>query len=254
MSKINNQSSLTSKYVLPDQSHHNYEVQSNVSSTENMTISFKKERTTAKNFAQPQDEIEQTLKLTNDSEYAISNISIIEKISSGASFVAGSVKIDGVPFETYDITKSFGINKLEPNESSTITFTIKIDDGPTTDTITSYSQIAYIVNDLENFDESTDAIQISLKKPDVVIEKSANKNYVVKNDTIVFTNKITNKGDIPVQNVVFKDVLPSEVEFVAGSVLIDQEENLDANPLEGINLKDLQPGDSTEVKFSVLVK
>lgn len=96
--------------------------------------------------------------------------------------------------------------------------------------------------------------EILLQKPDVVIEKSANRNYVVKNDTIGFTNKITNKGDIPVQEVVFKDILPSDVEFVAGSVLIDQEENLDANPLVGINLKDLQPGDSTEVKFSVLVK
>ncbi len=96
--------------------------------------------------------------------------------------------------------------------------------------------------------------EILLQKPDVVIEKNANKNYVVKNDTIGFTNKITNKGDIPVQDVVFKDVLPSDVEFVAGSVLIDQEENIDANPLVGINLKDLQPGDSTEVKFSVLVK
>lgn len=254
MSKINNQSSLTSKYVLPDQSSQSFEAQSNVSSTENMSVSFLKVRTTAKNFAQPQDEIEQTLKLTNESEYTISNISIIEKISSGATFVTGSVKIDGVPFEAYDITKSFGINKLEPNESSTITFSIKIDDSPTTDTITSYSQIGYIVNDLENFDESTNTIQILLQKPDIVIEKSANRNYVVKNDTIVFTNKITNKGDIPVQDVVFKDVLPSDVEFVAGSVLIDQEENLDANPLVGINLKDLQPGDSTEVKFSVLVK
>lgn len=59
-----------------------------------MTQSFLKEKSSAKKFASPGDEIEQTITLTNNSDYEITNIQIQDELSAGANFKAGSLTVD----------------------------------------------------------------------------------------------------------------------------------------------------------------
>lgn len=89
--KITNQSNLTSQITLPDDTTEQVSTDSNISETENMTTSFLKVKSSAKTYAKPNEEVEQTIVLTNNSEYDIFDVSIIDTISVGATFKEGSV-------------------------------------------------------------------------------------------------------------------------------------------------------------------
>ena len=86
MAKINNTSTVTYKYTLPDTTVKSSSANSNFSSTENMTTSFTKVKSANKTYAMAGDEIQITLVLTNNSDYDITDISIKDTIDTKATF------------------------------------------------------------------------------------------------------------------------------------------------------------------------
>lgn len=253
MSKITNQSSLTSKYSLPDSSEEESEVQSNISSTEYMTDSFKKVRSSAKQFGNPGEEIVQTLLLTNNSEYEITNINIKDTIGTGATFKAGSVEIDGTPQADYDPITGFTIDSLAKYASTSITYTITIDDAPTTDNINIISDITYSVNEIDNLEEKSNIVSIQIGTQNVKIVKTSDLSVVIAGQTLTFQNEIHNEGNYVNTNLVFKDPIPAGTTFIEDSVEIDNEVKAGLNPATGFPLNDLNPGDKIVVKFKVKV-
>lgn len=135
---ITNQSNITSKFVLPDQSEQENSSDSNISSTENMTETFEKVKSYAKEYAMPGEAITQTLVLTNNSEYDVTMVNITDRLSEGATFKAGSVEIDGTPYEEYDPETGFELPEdiTGGGGSTTVTFAIVIDEGTSVESIT----------------------------------------------------------------------------------------------------------------------
>lgn len=252
MAKITNKSTLTSKYVTPDGQQLDYQVESNESSTENMTTSFVKQKTSAKEFGFPKDEIQQVLVLTNNSEFPITNIVVSDSISSGAKFLAGSVLIDSVSQPTFNIT-GFNLPKdLQPNDSTTITYTLVIDESPAVTQISVVSNIEYQV-DGQSFAESSNTATIALQTQEIVIQNTADKTAVISGQKITFQNDISNKGTVTNTQVMFRSPIPTGTTFVEGSVEIDGQTKQDFNPDTGFMLEELGVGANTTVKFSVMV-
>lgn len=254
MSKITNKSSITSKYTMPDSTSHTYSAESNVSTSEYMTDSFLKVRSSAKTSGVPTQVISQTLVLTNNSEYEISNIKITDTIGTGATFVDGTLKIDNQTMPTYDPTLSFelGKNLSQNGGTSTITYDIAIDADASVTQLSTISSISYDVNEM-TFSERSNSVLISIVNEKITIVKSASALAVVSGQTITFTNVITNEGNMTNTNIMFYDPIPEGTTFIQNSVKIDGVSKDLFDPQVGFAIDDLGAGQSTTVTFDVSV-
>lgn len=254
MSKITNKSNITSKYTMPDSTSHTYSAESNVSTSEYMTDAFLKVRSSAKTSGVPTQTISQTLVLTNNSEYEISNIKITDTIGTGATFVDGTLKIDNQTMPTYDPTLSFELGKsLSQNGgTSTITYDIAIDADASVTQLSTISSIRYDVNEM-TFSERSNSVLISIVNEKITIVKSASALAVVSGQTITFTNVITNEGNMTNTNIMFYDPIPEGTTFIQNSVKIDGISKDSFDPQIGFAIDDLGAGQSTTVTFDVSV-
>lgn len=253
MSKITNQSSLTSKYTLPDNTQKESEVQSNISSTEYMTDSFTKVRSSAKDFGSPGDELVQTLVLTNNSEYEITNIRVIDTIGDGATFKDGTLEVKGVARADESPITGFTIDSMAQNDSVTVTYTITIDSLPTTDVVNLVSDITYSVNEATDLTEKSNIVSIDIGEQVVTITKTSDMSVVISGQTLTFQNTIRNNGDYVNTDLVFKDPIPAGTTFITDSVEINNEIKPGLDPSTGFPLDDLNPGDEIVVRFKVKV-
>lgn len=253
MTAIKNTSTITSRYVLPDQTQRDYNASSNESVTENMTTSFIKQRSTAKDYGFVSDEVEQTLTLTNNSNSTIENIRIAEAITDNASFKAGSMTVDGTPYDTLQPSSYTLPKSIAPNATCEVKYKIVVGPKTESDVINMQSTITYDVVDVQDLTEQTNACTVDVVENLITIEKSADKKAVTSKQTLLFTNVITNKGNLPNNSVMFQDTLPDGVQFVADSVHVDGVQKTGANPADGISLEDMAPGKEITVTFQVTV-
>lgn len=93
---ITNQSSVQYSYTLPDGEVQTETKQSNVVTTEILTYSFTKVKSSNKTFLQEGETATQSVVLTNNSLYNLSNIFFSDTMFNGASHVKGSVVVNGV--------------------------------------------------------------------------------------------------------------------------------------------------------------
>lgn len=254
MAKITNQSSLTSKYTLPDGGEEVNNIQSNISQTENMTLSFTKERKSAKDYGFAKDSILQTLTLTNSSDYEITDVRIKDNISAGGTFKTGSLKIDETPYPDYDPVTGFTLpSSIGVSQSSVITYELEIAEEPQSDIINVQSTITYSVNEVDDLVENSNIVEISIKTESITIEKTSTKSVVIKGQTLTFQNVVKNNGNLTNTEVVFKDDIPEGATFVENSVYIDNENKVGYDPAVGFTLEDLTPGAVVTILFDVTI-
>lgn len=255
MAKITNISTVTSKYSLPDGTQRNSLTNSNTSETENMTLSLLKERSTERNFGLAGDEIKQTIKLTNNSTYGITDVTVTDAISANATYKVGSVYINGTPSPDSDPTAGITLDQIDQSGGEAIiTYDLVIDNNPTTDLTSAQATIVYTVAERDNLSEKTNKNDIEIETQSIVIEMNSDKAAVISGDTLTFQNVIKNEGSLPNTDIVFKSELPEELSFISDSVTIDGETKSALDPTTGFPLDDMQPGTTTTVNFSATVR
>lgn len=254
MAKINNTSTVSYKYTLPDLTEKSGSVNSNISSTENMTTSFTKVKSADKDFGVLGDTIKLTLILTNNSDYPITDIKIKDTIDSKATFSAGSVEIDGTPYVDYNPVTGFTL----PSELSasggttTITYSIVLKtDKPATDVYNFISDITYSVNEVTDLNEKSNLLTLELVNPTLTITKTASKDSALQGEQVTYTSVIKNDGNVAHTLITFSDPIPAGTTFVNGSVKIDGITQPTYNPETSFSLNDLQIGAETKVEFAV---
>lgn len=255
MAKITNTSTVTSKYSLPDGSQRSSQVNSNTSETENMTLSLLKERSTEQTYGLPGDEIKQTIKLTNNSSYDITDVTVTDSIGANATFKAGSVTINDTPSADANPLTGIEIDQIAQSGGvATITYILVIDDAPSTDQISAQATINYTVAERDNLIETTNKNEISIELQKITIEMTSDKSAVISGDTLIFQSVVTNAGNLANTDIVFKSELSEELIFVAESVAIDGVTKTSLDPTVGFPLDDMQPGAKTTINFSAKVK
>lgn len=253
MATITNVSNLQSKYTY-DEQEFEVNTQSNETSTEVVTINFMKVRTGSMDIVMSGSVVNQTLTLTNKSEYEITNISIKDTITGDAVYRDGSVYVDGTSYIGYNPVNGFTLPvSIKAGNSATITYTIVVNDDATND-ITTTSQVTYSAGEAKNIIENSNTLRLSLARQEISLKLENDKSAVVKGSRLTYQNVITNMGNVRNIAINFKDDLPDMVEFVEGSVKVDGEARSTANPVSGFVVGNIDAGQSIIVTFDVMVK
>jgi len=251
MAKLINQSNVTASYVMPDQTVMQVNAKSNESATENMTTSFEKQRTSAKTIVMPLEEIEQTLTLTNTSEYAIFNINVQDILGAGIKFKEGSVFVDDVSFPDYDPVAGILLDDLDPQSTMVIKYVVVVDENPSVTNTDIKSKITYSVNEVLDLEEFSNDVTLYLSNNSITLNLSADKSVLTSGQQIQYKIEIENKGNMKNSQIVFVDNLPAETTFQKGSVKIDGVAFDTFDPGVGFEITDLEPNQKVTVTFVV---
>ena len=251
---ILNKSTVTGKYVNPDQTETEFTVESNESSTEYMTESFSKVKSSSKNYATKGEELTQTITLTNNSQYPITNIRIKDTLDSDATITAGSVEVDGVAKAEFDPVAGFELeDELAKSAETVITYKITINEDAQLEIIHNKATITYDVNEITDLEEDTNTVEIQVVNGKLELIKTSDKSAVISGNTLTFMIEVKNSGNSKATGLTFRDPIPTGTKFVENSVKIDEVVQDSFNPDTGFALSDLDPGQSIKVSFDVMV-
>ena len=254
---ISNKSNIAFNYVLPDGQTLPAEFDSNTVNTEILTYSVPKIKTGDKTFLQEGETSVHTVVITNNSQTQLFNQIFKDAMSGGATYVAGSVTVNGVSQPTYDLIAGFALPALNPGQAATVTYTIKANDPMTQTPVTNNATLNYTVDDPArgnvNFSENTNTIAVDIISNRLTNVKSVDKAFAVKGDNLHYTSIITNTGTLAKTDLVFTDPIPVRTTFTAGSVKINGATYPAYNPQTGFDLPDLAVGEAVTVEFDVKV-
>lgn len=254
---ITNQSNVTFLSVLPGGGTVPGDQDSNIVTTETMTTTFSKVKSTQDAFIREGENTTQSITLTNNTSFIIKNLFFNDSLATGASHVAGSVIIDGVSYPNYDLVAGFALPDLPVGGSTTIGYTVLADNPKTQDTVDNFATVNYSVDDpisgTRNFTENTNTVTFAVISTRLDVVKSVDKGVAVSGETLNYTSIITNNGSQTATNLVFSDILQAGLTFVAGSVKIDNVSFPGYNPITSFALPNLNPGESVRVDFQALV-
>ena len=249
---ITNQSNVQFSFTLPDGTTETQNVDSNIVTTEILTYSFTKVKSTNKLFLREGEQAEQTVVYTNNSQSTITNLFFKDVMTSGASNVVGTVTINGVSFPAHDVFTGFALPDMSPNDVTTVKYTILSNNPKTEDNVVNYANLDYAVNGT-SFNENTNLVTIPLVSTRLTVVKQVDKAFAVKGDTLHYTSTVTNTGTLAKTNLIFTDTIPAGTTFVVGSVRVNGASQPAYNPQNGFALPNLNVGEVATVEFDVVV-
>ena len=254
---IPNQSNATFNYVLPDGQTIAAEIDSNVVNTEILTYSVPKIKSGDKTFLQEGETSVHTVVITNNSQTELFNLVLKDTMSSGATYVAGSVTVNGVAQPSYDPAAGFPLPDLAVGQALASAKTIPPNNPtpppPDTNSATLDNPSDDPARSDVNFSENTNTVTVQIISNRISNVKSVDKTYAVRGDTLHYTSVITNTGTLLKTDLVFSDPIPAGTTFVNGSVKINGASFPAYNPQTGFALPDLASGDAVTVEFDVTV-
>ena len=254
---VTNQSNVKYSYTIPGEPTKSGEEYSNPVETEILSSAISKVKTSDKTVIAEGETAHQTVVITNNSGVTLQNVTFKDVMSGGATYVPGSVAINGVAQPSYDLITGFPLPNIPAGGSVSVTYTI-IDDNPLTTTpVTNYATITYTVNDPNRgpvtYSENTNEVSIQIVSVRMTNVKSVDKGVAVSGETLHYTSVITNTGTVNKTNLTFIDPIPAGTTFVPGSVKINGTSYPAYNPNAGFALPDLAAGESVTVEFDVKV-
>ena len=142
-----------------------------------------------------------TTEITNTGSETDINMIFQDKINKYCSFVPGTVAIDGVVYENYNPNNSFSLVDLPPNAKTSITFSVLVNTlSPNTvvenGALVTFSYLfnQYIIPITKTILSNTTSIQIQFT--DIVGRRTSDNYYPNIGDTVTYTLKLTNIGNI----------------------------------------------------------
>ncbi len=253
---IPNQSSVSYLSVLPDGSTVPGQRDSNIVTTEIISTTFSKVKTTPTAFIGEGDSTTQTIVLTNNTNYVIKNLFFNDTLAAGATHVPSTVIIDNVAYPGYDIVAGFSLPDLAVGASTSIVYTVIADNPKTQDTVDNYGTVNYSIDTelgRRDFTENTNTVTFAVISTRLNVVKSVDKTVAIKGEVLNYKSVITNAGSQTVTDVVFSDILEAGLTFVTDSVKIDNVSYPGYNPISSFSLPDIAPGGSVTVDFQALI-
>lgn len=249
---ITNQSNVQFTYTLPDGGSATENRDSNPVNTEVLTDNFTKIKSSNKTFVKEGEIAEQTVVFTNGTTQSLSNLFFKDIMSGGATYVAGSVTINGTSYPAHDLAVGFSLPDMAPNDVVTVKYNILSNNPLTENTVVNNGNLAYSAGNF-NFNENTNQVTIIVLSSRIGIVKEVDKAVAVRGDILHYTNTVLNTGTTTKTALVFKDNIPAGSTFVVGSVKINSINYPAYNPQTGFGLPDLAVGQSVVVEFDVEV-
>lgn len=212
------------------------------------------------NYVAIKDIITYTITLNFKGRGRVSNIVIRSFPPEEVEFVYGTVVIDGEEQKTLSPQSGVCLLVGEMNRTYKISFKVKLIKAPPKGILENRATISYdyfeIGNGLpQSLMENTNTVKTIVNTVDFFgdnIKKYLSDKFVEINDEIEYIYEIKNGGNIVGGNVVLREDIPRELEFVEGSVVINDIPFKYVNPCDGISLGSIRSGEEICVKFKVL--
>lgn len=145
--KISVQSNVTYNAMIPNEGATHGELSRNTVNTENVSNAILKEFTTSKNMVKAGEVVHNKVTVTNNSAAQLIYTFISNPTPNGASYVAGSVKVNGVVQANKDMISGFYLPNLNTGDTVTIEYDLKVDDPATVNPIVDVSEFQYTINE-----------------------------------------------------------------------------------------------------------
>ncbi|MEG2810939.1 MAG: DUF3794 domain-containing protein [Clostridium sp.] len=218
------------------------------------------EKAVDKAYADFGEEVEYTLTITNTGNVDAENVTLIDSIPSGTTFVPGSVTVGGVPQPGEDPSVGVNVGTIAPGASVVVTFKVLVGNTfpvPNPFLNSGFAQYEYRVDPAGGTTSATspdsNVVETTVSNASLDIVKSVDKSYAKPGDEIEYTISVTNTGNTTALGVVLTDIVPSGTTFAPGSVTINAVATPGADPNVGINLGNIPAGGTVTVTFKVLI-
>ncbi len=199
-----------------------------------------------------------TVTINNTGNANCFNVFFKDIIQADASFVAGSVKIDGTSYSNYNPNTGFNLNDIAGYGSCLVTFSVTVQTLPSDYYIYNFATIDYkYYIDPSNppvvVEGRTNTVSTKINLGSLTPTKSVNKAYATIDDLVTYTVSVANTGNTLAKNVNFRDVIPAGLTFVQGSVTINGTSYTGYNPYNSFTLGNIVSGDTVVVTFEAIV-
>ena len=179
-------------------------------------------------------------------------------VQSNASFVTGSVKVNGVAHADYNPNTGFYLDDVPGYGSTVVTFAVTVQSVPSGYTIFNKATGGYKyyidpANPPVIAEGTTNTVTTQINVGSLTATKAVSKAYATLEDVLTYTVNIVNAGNVVSKNVNFRDVLPAGLTFVAGSVTIKGTSYPNYNPYASFTLGNILAGDTVAIKFDATV-
>ena len=217
---VNNASAEFTFVPLPDNPPISSNASSNDVSTQINQAVIAVDKAADSSFVGLEDILTYTLTLQNTGNVPASNIVLTDILPNGTTFIAGSVT--GATGTPAALTLA---NPIPIGGSAVVTFQVLTDaalPNPNPLLNSASATFNYTVDPAQpdggtgTSDSNTAETQVNSAIISTI--KTADKSFANVGDTITYTITVSNSGNVPANNVVLTDALPTGVSFIAGSL------------------------------------
>ncbi len=207
------------------------------------------------------DTLHYTVTISNDKSAAgtLRNAIMSDTLSQHLGFVYGSVLVDGentkYNFDVKTGLLSVNVGDIAPGGSRKVSFAAIVKDTAYGETLSNTAILS--ADNSEDVPVTDTSTKVEDGKPGLTAKKSVDKTQAKVGDTLTYTITAKNAEDAtaPLENATLSDTLPSFVDFVQGSVMVDGASghySFDNGTLT-VDLGDVEPGTEKTVTFQVTV-
>lgn len=197
------------------------------------------------------DTVTYSVQVTNSGIAPVNNIQFSDPIPAGASFVTGSVTVNGVPQPTANPAGGISLGTLAPGASATVTFSIRVDAIPPSGQLSNRSTVSFTSGAFSSTTFSNTVVT-PVFQAILSATKTASTQNATVGDTVSYTVTVSNTGNYGAQ-INLTDNIPAGTILVPNSVIVNGQPLPAANPATGISAGTVAAGATTTITFSVVI-
>ncbi|PEY75065.1 beta strand repeat-containing protein [Bacillus thuringiensis] len=259
LNPISNSASTTYHYVVdPSQPPVTTSNQSNTTTTQINNATLTAQKNSNVSTVDIGQDITYTVTITNSGNVSATNVIFTDLIPDGTSFEPNSFTLNGTSIPNANIITGVPIGDIGPNQSVIVAFHIIANEIPPINPITNQANVSFqhIVNPANPpVSKNITSNNVTTKIESAILNtiKIGDKTFATIGDTITYTTTITNTGNIPANNAIFSDPLPSWTQFIAGSVIVDGTPLPSASIINGVGINTITPNQTVTIIFQVQI-